>query len=345
MRVDAFDFDLPSELVAQEPLPERDAARLLVVGERLQHRSIRDLPTLLEPGDLLVLNETRVLPTRFAALRERGDSHVQITLVQDLDDDCWAAFAKPGRRLQAGDFLTLGPGLMATVERKGADGLFTLRLAAEHGTVGDAIRRTGAMPLPPYIKRPPSGDPADRERYQAIFARQDGSVAAPTASLHFTEQLVDVLDANGIGSAFLTLHVGLGTFLPVKAEDTSAHQMHAERFDLPEATVAAIDATRARGGKVIAVGTTVLRVLESQAIETGTLEAGSGETALFITPGFQFRVVDRLLTNFHLPRSTLFMLVAALAGLDRMQSAYAHAIAERYRFFSYGDACLIDRLG
>ncbi len=345
MRVDAFDFDLPSELVAQAPLSERDAARLLVVGDRLQDKGVRDLPALLEPGDLLVLNETRVLPTRFAALRERGQSPVQITLAQDLGGDCWTAFAKPGRRLQAGDFLELGPGLMASVESKGADGLFTLRLAAERGEVGDAIRRTGAMPLPPYIKRPREGDPADRERYQAIFAKEDGSVAAPTASLHFTERLLDALETRGIQRAFLTLHVGIGTFLPVKTEDTTAHRMHEERFELPDATVAAINATRARGGKVIAVGTTVLRVLEAQTLETGTLAAGSGETALFITPGFRFQTVDRLLTNFHLPRSTLFMLVAAMAGLERMQAAYAHAIAERYRFFSYGDACLIDRLG
>ncbi len=345
LRVDAFDFDLPEELIAQAPLAERDAARLLVVGERLQGRQVRDLPSLLEPGDLLVLNETRVLPTRFAARRERGQSPVQITLAQDLGQDRWLAFAKPGRRLQAGDELLLSPGLVAIVDAKGADGLFSLRLRAEHGDVTDAIRKTGAMPLPPYIKRPREGDPADRERYQPIFARTDGSVAAPTASLHFTDRLLQALDARGIERTFLTLHVGLGTFLPVKSETTEDHLMHAERFDLPEAAAAAIRATQARGGKVIAVGTTVLRVLEAQSRETGVVEAGTGETALFITPGFRFRTVDRLLTNFHLPRSTLFMLVAALAGLERMQAAYTHAIAERYRFFSYGDACLIDRLG
>lgn len=343
MRVDAFDFELPAELIAQAPLPERDAARLLVVGETLRDRCIRDLPDLLAPGDLLVLNETKVLPTRFAARRRRGDSPVQVTLVADQGGDRWSAFAKPGRRLVPGDVVVLAPGLEAVVDSKDAAGLFTLGLEAASGSVRDAIRQAGSMPLPPYIKRPAGGDPADLERYQTVFARAEGSVAAPTASLHFTERLLAALDARGIERAYLTLHVGLGTFLPVKAEDTAEHRMHAEWFDLPAATAAAVAATRARGGRVVAVGTTVLRVLEAQA-RSGVLEAGAGETDLFITPGFDFSVVDRLLTNFHLPRSTLFMLVAALAGLERMRAAYAHAIAQRYRFFSYGDACLIDRL-
>ncbi len=343
MRVDAFDFDLPSELIAQAPLPERDAARLLVVGQALADRRVRDLPTLLQPGDLLVLNETRVLPTRFAATRRRGGSPVEITLVMDRGGDRWSAFVRPGRRLVAGDVVALGPLLEARVEGKDEAGLFTLWLQAAQGTVLDAIRASGMMPLPPYIKRPAAGDPADLERYQPIFARAEGSVAAPTASLHFTERLLDELAMRGIERAFLTLHVGPGTFLPVKAEDTADHRMHGERFDLPAATVAAVRRTRAQGAKVVAVGTTVLRVLEAQA-QTGELVAGSGETALFVTPGYRFRVVDRLLTNFHLPRSTLFMLVAGLAGLGRMQAAYAHAIAKRYRFFSYGDACLIDRM-
>ncbi len=343
MRVDAFGFELPAELVAQQPLSERDASRLLVVGETLADRFVRDLPDLLTPGDLMVLNETKVLPTRFAARRRREDSPVQVTLVADLGGDRWSAFAKPGRRLVPGDVVALAPGLEAVVEAKDAAGFFTLGLKAASGNVRDAIRLHGAMPLPPYIKRPAAGDPEDLERYQPIFAKAEGSVAAPTASLHFTERLLEVLDARGIGRASLTLHVGLGTFLSVKVENTAEHRMHAEWFDLPAATVEAIMAARARGGRVVAVGTTVLRVLEAQA-RSGALEAGSGETALFITPGFTFRVVDRLLTNFHLPRSTLFMLVAALAGLERMQAAYAHAIAERYRFFSYGDACLIDRM-
>ena len=343
MRVDDFDFSLPAELIAQAPLPERDASRLLVVGEQRADRALRDLPDLLAPGDLLVFNETRVLPTRFAALRKRGESPVEVTLVVDLGGDRWQVFAKPGRRLAIGDAVVLASGLEAEVEGKDEAGLFTLALVAASGSVPDAIRAFGTMPLPPYIKRPAGGDPADLERYQPIFARAEGSVAAPTASLHFTERLLDALDARGVERAYLTLHVGLGTFLPVKVEDTAAHRMHAERFHLPEATVAAVEAARARGGRVVAVGTTVLRVLESQA-RSGRLLAGSGETALFIEPGFTFRVVDRLLTNFHLPRSTLFMLVAGLAGLERMQGAYAHAIAERYRFFSYGDACLIDRM-
>jgi len=343
VRVDAFDFDLPTELIAQTPLAERDAARLLVVGETLHDRQIRDLPRLLAPGDLLVLNETKVLPTRFAGQRQRGASPVQVTLVADLGNDRWQALAKPGRRLIPGDIVLLAPGLEAQVTAKDAAGFFTLALAARAGEVRGAIREAGSMPLPPYIKRPTAGDPADLERYQPIFAKTEGSVAAPTASLHFTDRLLAALDERGIRRAALTLHVGLGTFLPVKAADTTGHRMHGEWFDLPEATVAAVAATRASGGKVVAVGTTVLRVLEARA-RSGALEAGSGETDLFITPGFDFHIVDRLLTNFHLPRSTLFMLVAAMAGLERMQAAYAHAIAERYRFFSYGDACLIDRM-
>jgi S-adenosylmethionine:tRNA ribosyltransferase-isomerase len=342
VRVEAFDFALPAELIAQAPLPERDAARLLVVGEGLDDRRVRDLPDLLAPGDLLVLNETRVLPTRFRAVRRRGEAPVQVTLVEDLGDDRWSGFAKPGRRLRAGDALTLAPGLEGMVVDKTAEGLFTFDLHADGGDVLGAIRRTGSMPLPPYIKRPLGGDAADLDRYQPIFAKAEGSVAAPTASLHFTDRLLAALEARGVARTFLTLHVGLGTFLPVKVEHTAAHRMHAERFVLPAETVAAVEATKASGGRVVAVGTTTLRVLEAQAA-SGALQPGSGETALFITPGYRFRVVDRLLTNFHLPRSTLFMLVAALAGLERMQEAYAHAIAERYRFFSYGDACLIDR--
>ncbi len=343
MRVDDFAFELPTELIAQEPVEPRDAARLLVIGDDLEDRTVRDLPDLLAPGDLLVLNRTRVLPTRFAARRQRGGRAIQITLVIDQEGDRWSAFAKPGRHLAPGDTLELATGLVAEVLAKDDDGRFALQLRAAAGTVIDAIRTGGAMPLPPYIRRPAAGEAADRERYQAIFARDEGSVAAPTASLHFTDNLLAGLAARGIGHAFLTLHVGLGTFLPVKVEETQDHLMHPERYVLPDATVAAIAATRAAGGRVVAVGTTVLRVLEACARESGELRPGEGSTALFITPGYHFRVVDRLLTNFHLPRSTLFMLVAGLAGLDRMQAAYAHAIAGRYRFFSYGDACLIDR--
>ena len=344
MQVDAFDFELPAELIAQEPVAPRDAARLLVIGETLQDRSVRDLPRLLGAGDLLVLNRTRVLPTRFAARRRRGDRPIQITLVVDLGADRWSAFARPGRHLVAGDTLDLAPDLAAEVLARDAEGRFTLELHAGSGTVIDAIRATGAMPLPPYIRRPASGEPADLERYQAIFAEVEGSVAAPTASLHFTERLMGELEARGVRHAFLTLHVGLGTFLPVKVADTADHVMHPERYELPEATVEAIRTAQAAGGQIVAVGTTVLRVLEASARGRGELRPGRGSTALFITPGYHFRVVDRLLTNFHLPRSTLFMLVAALAGLERMQAAYAHAIAHRYRFFSYGDACLIDRM-
>lgn len=344
MDVGAFDFELPAELIAQRPVEPRDAARLLVIGQNCEDRAVQDLPLLLAPGDLLVLNRTRVLPTRFAARRRRGDRPIQITLVVDLGADRWSAFARPGRHLAPGDMLELAPGLEAEVLAKDEEGRFTLRLKADRGTVIEAIRAGGSMPLPPYIRRPASGEAADLERYQAIFAEVEGSVAAPTASLHFTDRLLADLEARGIRHASLTLHVGLGTFLPVKVADTADHVMHPERYELPEATVEAVRDTVSGGGRIVAVGTTVLRVLEACAQTTGELCPGQGSTALFIEPGYRFRVVDRLLTNFHLPRSTLFMLVAALAGLGRMQAAYAHAIAHRYRFFSYGDACLIDRL-
>lgn len=342
MRVDLFDFDLPPERIAQAPVEPRDAARLLLVGEGpLQEALVRDLPALLRPGDLLALNDTRVLPTRFFA--RRGEAAVEVTLVERIDDAAWWALARPGKRLRPGDIVALAPGLEAEVAGKDEEGRVRLAFALAGEALLAAFRAHGAMPLPPYIRRPKGGDPADRERYQTVFARREGAVAAPTASLHLTEDLLARLDAAGIGRAFVTLHVGAGTFAPVKAEDTSGHKMHAEWCEVPEATAAAIAATRARGGRVVAVGTTVLRTLESRAAEGGTVRPGSGETRLFVTPGYRFAVVDLLFTNFHLPRSTLFMLVCAFSGLERMQAAYAHAIAKGFRFFSYGDACLLTR--
>lgn len=341
MRVDLFDFDLPPERIAQAPVHPRDAARLLVVGDRLADRIVRDLPELLVPGDLLVLNDTRVLPTRFAA--RRGDVPVELTLVEPVGDAAWWALARPGKRLRPGDRVDLAAELSAEVRAKRPDGAVLLDFALAPDELTARIERHGAMPLPPYIRRPRGGSPEDRRDYQSIFARIDGSVAAPTASLHLTPALVEQLDARGIARAFVTLHVGLGTFAPVKVADTDAHQMHAERFAVPSGTVEAIDRTRAAGGRVVAVGTTVLRALETAAGEGGMVRPGPGETRLFCTPGFRFRVVDRLLTNFHLPRSTLFMLVCAFAGTARMRAAYAHAIAGGYRFYSYGDACLLDR--
>jgi S-adenosylmethionine:tRNA ribosyltransferase-isomerase len=346
MRTELFDFDLPAGLIAQHPVSPRDAARLLVLaGEQLEDRQVRDLPELLAPRDLLVLNDTRVIPARL--LGRRGAAGVAVTLHQAVSRSsgaaCWRAFARPARRLRVGDEVSFGPGLAAAVLAKGAGGEVTLAFDCAAPRLLERLEALGQMPLPPYIRRPRAGAPSDRLDYQTLFARHPGAVAAPTAALHFTPALMQALAARGVGHAFLTLHVGAGTFLPVKAEDSSEHQMHAERFELGEDAVAAIARTRAAGGRVVAVGTTVLRTLETVAAADGRLAPAAGETRLFIRPGHRFRVVDRLLTNFHLPRSTLFMLVAAFAGLARMQAAYAHAIAQGYRFYSYGDACLLER--
>ncbi|MEZ5932614.1 MAG: tRNA preQ1(34) S-adenosylmethionine ribosyltransferase-isomerase QueA [Alphaproteobacteria bacterium] len=340
MRVADFDFALPKDLIAQRPAVPRERARLLFVEqERLGDHHIGDLPGLLQPDDLLVFNDTRVLPARLSA--RRGEAKVELTLHQPIDEGTWRAFAKPARKCRLGDCLTIGPDFAAEVVERGDHGEIALRFSLAGDRLIEALKRFGRMPLPPYIKRSEEKDPADDRDYQTLFARRDGAVAAPTASLHFTEALMDRLARRGIEHVFVTLHVGAGTFLPVRGEDTREHRMHAERFDLGAGTVEAIERTRARGGRVIAVGTTVLRTLEASAAADGGLRAQSGETRLFITPGYRFKVVDRLLTNFHLPCSTLFMLVAAFSGLERMKHAYAHAIERRYRFFSYGDACLL----
>lgn len=342
MRVDLFDFDLPPELIAQAPVRPRDAARLLLVDDGpLREGRVRDLPDLLRPGDLLVLNDTRVLPTRFFG--RRGEVAVEVTLVERIGSDAWWALARPGKRLRLGDAVELAPGLAATVAGKDAEGRVRLDFPLSGEALLAAIRSSGAMPLPPYIRRPRGGDVHDAADYQTAFARRDGAVAAPTASLHLTEALLARLDEAGIRRCFVTLHVGAGTFAPVKAEDTADHAMHAEWCEVPEATAAAIAAARRGGGRIVAVGTTALRTLESRAGGDGAVLPGSGDTRLFVTPGYRFRTVDLLLTNFHLPRSTLFMLVAAFSGLDRIKAAYAHAVAERFRFFSYGDACLLTR--
>jgi S-adenosylmethionine:tRNA ribosyltransferase-isomerase len=339
MRVDAFDFELPKELIADRPAEPRDAARLLAVGEGLEDRRILDLPPLLRPGDLLVVNDTRVIPARLVG--RRGAARIELTLHQDLGGGCWRAFAKGAKRLRAGDRVDFGEGFAAEVAAKHEEGDLTLGFDREGTKLRAALERWGSMPLPPYIKRGTGGDPRDRADYQTIFARHEGAVAAPTAGLHFTEQLLTALDAAGVARVTLTLHVGAGTFLPVKVADTRDHRMHSERGFIDVATAARINAARARGGRIVAVGTTSLRLLESAADERGQIHPFAGETDLFITPGYRFRAVDLLLTNFHLPRSTLFMLVAAFAGLERMKRAYAHAIEQRYRFFSYGDACLL----
>ena len=342
MHLDEFDFDLPRELIADHPAEPRDAARLLVVpgSGALQDRHIADLPDLLRPGDLLVGNDTKVIPARLVGTR--GAATVEITLAHDLGGGNWQVYAKGARRLRPGDQIVFADDFTAEIITKEPDGLVVLRFDLEGDAFTAALARHGAMPLPPYIKRPKGGDPADHARYQTMFARAPGAVAAPTAGLHFTPALIERLAAHGIGLATLTLHVGPGTFLPVKTDDPREHRMHGEWGVITAETAARIRAVKARGGRIVAIGTTSLRLLESAAAKTGDVAPFTGETRLFILPGYPFRVIDLLLTNFHLPRSTLFMLVSALAGLDRMKAAYAHAIDARYRFFSYGDACLIE---
>jgi S-adenosylmethionine:tRNA ribosyltransferase-isomerase len=343
MRVDDFDFDLPRGLIARHPCEPRDAARLLFIpaSGRFENRQIADLPALLRPGDLLAFNDTKVIPARL--LGRRGAALVEVTLYCDLGGGAWRAFAKGTRRLRAGDCLVFAEGFAADVAEKHPEGDVTLRFELEAEAFREALTRYGAMPLPPYIKRPRGGDPRDRSDYQTIFARAEGAVAAPTAGLHFTPILLEALARNGIRWTMLTLHVGPGTFLPVKVADPRDHPMHAEWGILPPETAERITAARREGGRIVAVGTTSLRLLESIAAENGDVRPFAGETRLFIMPGYRFRVIDLLLTNFHLPRSTLLMLVAAVAGLERIKAAYAHAIASGYRFFSYGDACLIER--
>jgi S-adenosylmethionine:tRNA ribosyltransferase-isomerase len=342
MRLDDFDFDLPRELIADRPAEPRDAARLLVVPAAggFADRHIADLPELLRPGDLLICNDTKVIPARL--IGTRGAATIEITLGHDLGGGNWQAYAKGARRLHSGDRIDFAEDFAAEVIAREPDGSVALRFGIEGEAFAAALARYGAMPLPPYIKRPRGGDPADRTYYQTMFAREPGAVAAPTAGLHFTPALVDRLTARGIEWATLTLHVGPGTFLPVKTDDPREHQMHGEWGIVSAETAERIRAARARGGRIVAIGTTSLRLLESAAAETGKIMPFAGETRLFILPGYRFKAVDLLLTNFHLPRSTLFMLVAALTGLDRMKTAYAHAVLAGYRFFSYGDACLIE---
>lgn len=341
MRVSLFDFDLPPERVAQHPVEPRDAARLLVVRrDRIEDAVVRELPRHLSPGDLLVVNDTRVLPARFFA--RRGAARVEVTLVSALDARRWRALARGARRLRPGDRVELAPGFEAVVEGRDGEGGVLLAFDREGEELLAAVRRHGAMPLPPYIRRP-EPLPRDRFDYQTLFAEREGAIAAPTAGLHFTERLLRALEERGIRLARVTLHVGLGTFRPVRTDDLRRHVMHGEWYEVTEETAGAVAETRRRGGAVVAVGTTVVRTLESAARDDGTVSPGSGETGLFVLPGFRFRVVDRLMTNFHLPRSTLFALVCAFAGFRRMHEAYRHAVARGYRFFSYGDACLLER--
>ncbi|HYM32955.1 MAG TPA: tRNA preQ1(34) S-adenosylmethionine ribosyltransferase-isomerase QueA [Candidatus Cybelea sp.] len=340
MRVDAFDYHLPRELIAERPASPRDAARLLVVrGDRLEDRSFRDLPDLLAPGDVAVFNDTKVIPARLEG--RRGAARVELTLHKRAGPGSWAAFAKPARKLKAGDRIEIAPGFAAAVSAKGDAGEVTLDFGLDDGALMDALQKHGVMPLPPYIASRRPADPRDNADYQTMFAAKAGAVAAPTAGLHFTPELMARLNARGIADARVTLHVGAGTFLPVKAEDTREHRMHAEWGEVSATAAAAINRRRQAGGRVVAAGTTALRVLETAADDGGSVQPFAGDTALFITPGYRFKAVDVLITNFHLPRSTLLMLVAAFSGLERILAAYEHAKARGYRFYSYGDACLL----
>ena len=336
-RTDAFDFHLPRERIAAQPARPRDAARMLEVGDRLVDRSVRDLPALLRPGDVVVLNDTRVIPARLRGTR-RG-AKVEVTLHRAEADGRWRAFARPARRLRDGDAVEFAGGFRARVTARDG-GEVTLVFDRPDSLFAD-LERHGELPLPPYLSRPANA--ADAADYQTVYAVRDGAVAAPTAGLHFTEELLEGVRAAGAAVAKVTLHVGAGTFLPVKAERVADHRMHSEWGEIDAAAAEAVNAARAEGGRVVSVGTTPLRLLETAAAEDGAVRPFRGETDLFVTPGYRFKAVDKLMTNFHLPRSTLFMLVAAFAGLERMKAAYSHAIAAGYRFYSYGDSSFLHR--
>jgi S-adenosylmethionine:tRNA ribosyltransferase-isomerase len=346
MRVDLFDFELPPGRIALRPVRPRDSARMLVAAgkEPLADRTVSDLPTLLRAGDVLVFNDTRVIPAQLEG--RRGEARIGATLHKRIDLRRWQAFIRNAKRLRENDTIEFAAGVTAVAEARHPDGSFTLAFAGNE-PVEVLLDRAGTMPLPPYIAGKRPTDEADHADYQTMFAREKGAVAAPTAALHFTPELMAALGQAGIAHETLTLHVGAGTFLPVKADDTGDHQMHSEWGRIDAATAERLNAARAAGGRVIAVGTTSLRVLESACREDGVIQPFEGDTAIFITPGYRFKAIDGLMTNFHLPRSTLFMLVSALMGLERMQAAYAHAIGANYRFYSYGDASLLlpDRIG
>ncbi|AZI37604.1 S-adenosylmethionine--tRNA ribosyltransferase-isomerase [Caenibius tardaugens NBRC 16725] len=341
MRVDLFDFVLPPERIALRPARPRDAARMLVVRGDIApfgDCTVRDLPAQLRRGDVLVFNDTRVIPAQLEG--RRGDARIGATLHKRIDLRRWQAFIRNGKRLRVGDVVQFARDVAAIAEARHDDGSWTLAFVGDE-PVEVLLERAGTMPLPPYIAGKRPTDEADRSDYQTMFAREEGAVAAPTAALHFTPDLLAALDEAGIGRETLTLHVGAGTFLPVKVEDTAEHRMHSEWGRIEPDVAARLNAARQAGGRVIAVGTTSLRVLESATGDDGIIQPFSGDTDIFITPGYRFRAIDGLMTNFHLPRSTLFMLVSALMGMERMQAAYAHAIAEHYRFYSYGDGSLL----
>lgn len=348
MRVADFDFELPEELIALRPATPRDSARLLIVREgamSFEEATVRDLPSFLNAGDVCVFNDTRVIPAQLFGVRpargESAEAEIEVTLHKREASDLWAAFAKPGRKLIVGDSVRFGDGLAAVVEAKNEGGEIHLRFDAFGAALDRAIAEVGVTPLPPYIAGRRAADERDLSDYQTVFAARDGAVAAPTAGLHFTPELLAALDARGVRRETVTLHVGAGTFLPVKADDTDDHVMHAEWGEVSREAAEAINAARAGGGRALCVGTTSLRIVESAS--RGRVLPFAGDTRIFITPGYAFKSVDMLLTNFHLPRSTLFMLVSAVCGIETMRAAYAHAIERRFRFYSYGDACLLIR--
>jgi S-adenosylmethionine:tRNA ribosyltransferase-isomerase len=357
MRTDLFDFELPPESIALRPASPRDAARMLVVRPDggLRDSVVSDLPAWLAPGDQLVVNDTKVIAAQLSGRRigRSTEPKIEATLIKRLDGSRWQALVRPAKKLTHGDRIRFGNEgkvcllghLDAEVEVKGGEGEVTLSFSYHGPVLDQAIADLGRPPLPPYIASKRAADERDSSDYQTMFARSEGAVAAPTAGLHFTPALEDALRARGVGIHRITLHVGAGTFLPVKADDTAGHRMHAEWGSISAATARALNTARAEGGRIVVVGTTSLRLLESAAAEDGTIVPFEAETAIFITPGYRFRAVDVLLTNFHLPRSTLFMLVSAFSGLDTMKRAYAHAIDKGYRFYSYGDACLLFRAG
>ena len=340
MRVDLFDFELPPELIALRPARPRDSARLLLVEGRdeIADRQVLELPGLLRPGDVLVFNDTKVIPAQLEG--KRGEASIGATLHKREGPREWQAFLRNAKRARVGDTIDFGEQVLASVVEKAGDGSALLHFHGDE-PVEVLLQRAGQMPLPPYIASKRATDETDRADYQTMFARKEGAVAAPTAALHFTPRLLDALDRRGVGRETLTLHVGAGTFLPVKAEDTGDHTMHAEWGRIDAATAKRLNQVREEGGRLIAVGTTSLRLLESAATDDGIIRPFEGDTAIFITPGYRFKAIDGLITNFHLPKSTLFMLVSALMGLDVMKAAYAHAIAGDYRFYSYGDASLL----
>lgn len=342
MQLSDFDFHLPRDLIAQRPAEPRESAGLLYVGSQLQDCRIRDLPELLRPDDLLVFNDTRVIPARLFGRRDQVQ--VEVTLHRQTETGTWCAFARPGKRLREGQEVIFDDDLSARILHKLDDGELELEFSLSGTAFFTALEEKGHMPLPPYIHRQSGSDARDRQDYQTSFARERGAVAAPTAGLHFTESLLGEIAERGIETAWVTLHVGAGTFLPVKAENIEDHRMHLEYGRLSRETADRVNRAQASGRRIVAVGTTALRLLESATAEDETVSPFDGETGIFIYPGYRFRCVDVLMTNFHLPKSTLFMLVCAFAGTERMKAAYAHAIEQDYRFFSYGDSTLLERV-